>query len=236
MNKNFIYLFFFLAVLTMCSPHQTSSSDANLFSDKQPAISGSDEEQITALTFRASIISAKKIKQRIFYAEKDSIIMIESENSEEKEREIDSIKRKLDTLKIWIVISDHLLWKEKTGFTLYAPKSRYGDEIDSVTKISFHNWVENIIIDNHSAYFDTSYLKINDYRFILQSRKKHINKNAFIFGRLFTTPIYFNLKKDKAFVSTSLDRGEMGGGDFDIFLEKRNGKWVIIKRNKVGFT
>ncbi|SDE90777.1 hypothetical protein SAMN05216464_110263 [Mucilaginibacter pineti] len=215
--------YFLLALLTLalsacknCKPGPVN----NLFVP-------SDEAEITSLAINTTIPSDTFFKKHF----------CENGYWERKKYEKKVLENIVDTATIYVFISDTL--KE-----FYAPYIQYflrftpkNDKNYPVIK----DWAAEIIlkkkpdVNEKPAIFQMKNLRFEyGYKYALSSQVKLYPKKLVVASGIAMSPVYFNKKKTKAFVYIERYGGLIMSIRYNMYFEKRNGKWVVVLNDFLG--
>jgi len=227
MNKYIVAIFFAIFISFSCNHGGRNVHKA----------SASDEGEITTLVFDASVYPDTTYKKMVLVLDSARIkfgfsiaIKPSATIQEESKHELDSLRKKLDTATIYVLLADSLLDVQTNSLSSeFLNKTRTKRDID--TDSIFNIWRKEIIIDQKSDQFDFAILSSKyHYKFKLKSKFHQSNGGTFIAGAFSMSPIFFNKKKDKAFVYSTFVCGGLCGGGQDIYLAKLKGKWEIVRK------
>ena len=119
MNKYFAYLFLISIFFVACKQHKKNTISK---------YSSSDEEEITGLVFNASVYPDTTFKKMLLEERSfgiqlgfKGVIKLDKNDQKKFDLESDSLKKELDTAKIYVLIADSLLSPKKkiSGIKIY---------------------------------------------------------------------------------------------------------------------
>lgn len=196
----------------------------------------SEDAEITSLVINSCLSSDTAYKNRkaeeykILRGDTPSFVTIRERDSLIKDRrhQYDSLSRELNEAKLFVLLSDTLL-----NLHPYYLKRKIldtsGHEIDSLKNSIYDRWASEITITKKFELFEMKNLEFKyNYHYSLHSKFKSSGGVEFFAGYFKLSSILYNANKDKAFVY--LERPGWFG--FDFFLQKINGHWTIVKRER----
>ncbi len=203
---------------------------------------GEDEKQIITIVFDKIVGPDSLMKKHLLpieYLPKGGF-----QSAQEKSdhlfflKEIDSIKSKLDTSKLYILINDSLIRYPKGPFPILLDFNDFkmnNKEIDT----SFYPLVLKLVDSTYSTKLDKSHIK-SKYNYQIEYKNKSMkdkclseikcfyNKySIFVIGYVNISRATFNKNKTKACIYASFQRGPLNGIGTVFFLEKENKTWII---------
>jgi hypothetical protein len=221
MNKTL--LFVLLLLLGFCLACDSPS----------PAELASDKAAVTKLAILALLPADTAFKNERTKDIQDSREMLNygSKTSAEKglmKRRLDSIARKLDTAKILVEIADtlhetdprHL--KSKLANSIGNPHSYY---------TGLEKWESDVNIISDQKLLDANGLPTGTgFQFSIKRILDRPSRDWFNAGSVQVSEVYFNRDRTKAFVYGEIFCGNLCGASYDLFFEKKNGKWFLKKQ------
>ncbi|MEO6633480.1 MAG: hypothetical protein ABIN13_17200 [Mucilaginibacter sp.] len=146
------------------------------------------------------------------------------------QRHIDTLKKMLDTSKIFILIADTLL-KLPDNYLIKYLKGPLKNEVTDTTDRYIESFLKDIKINTDGGKINlTGFKSPYNYTCILESNVRPSTKLKFIAGRFAMSAINFNPARNKALIYTTYSCGGLCGSGQDLYFEKKSGKWVLIKR------
>jgi len=229
MNKYFLIPIFI--ILPFCYGKQKANNNAQYIR--------SDDAEITTLVFNSSVYPDtiyKKIKLEdgAFLIKLTlSNIKLNNEATNRLKRGLDTLKQELDTTKPYVLIADSLLSPEK-NYSLPKPINLAKYKIKTNIDTTINSWIREIKFNQQPEKFDLkSLLSKYQYQYVLESKFKRPEGKVFIVGTFSMSSIFFNKKRDKAFVYSAFVCGSLCGEGRNIYLAKKNGKWTIVWNKSV---
>lgn len=225
MNRFIRCLIFLALILTACKQHKE-----NIIFHNKP----SDEAEITTLIFNATVSSDAIFKKRLL--EENSMVLkmmhglkLREKDIQQQKRKLDTLKKELDTAKVYVLIADTLVRMHKDYL---KGKFSHSNSRNTLPEFTFLNsWASEININENFGKFNPDNLSHKyKYVYVLADEFKQQGGTVFIAGRFSMSSIFYNSKKNKAFVYTQFVCGGTCGDGEDLYLEKKNGKWSIIAR------
>jgi len=222
MNKFIGYFILVTLILTACKRHK---EDVNLYHDS------TDDAKITTLTFNATVSSDAIFKKMLL--DENTVVLkmmhglkLSEKDIQQQKRKLDTLKKELDTAKIYVLIADTLIRMHKDYLQGKFSPSNNRNILPEFTFLK--NWASEININENSGKFNSDNL-IHKYKYlyVLESKFKQHGGKAFIAGRFTMSSIFYNSKKNKAFVYSQFVCGGTCGSGEDFYFEKKNGKWSI---------
>ncbi|HEY8781681.1 MAG TPA: hypothetical protein VIM16_08715 [Mucilaginibacter sp.] len=226
MNKFIVPILFTTLIFFACNQREGNSRQNEAFSD---------EAEITTLIFNASVYPDTTFKEMLLEERSvgiqfgfKGVIKLDKNDQKKFDLESDSLKKELDTAKVYVLIADSLLTLQKNYLQskLISMVSINGA---SKTDTTLNNWIRGININDGPKKFDLKNLSSKyNYRCVLNSKFRRPKGNVFIAGTFSMSSVFFNKERNKAFVYTTFVCGGLCGEGRDIYLAKRKGKWVIV--------
>jgi len=228
MNKILFPAVFILLIFVACKQHK---KNVNL------QYAPSDEAEITTLVFNASVYPDTMFKEMLLEERSEGIqfgfkgkIKLDKNDQKKFDFQSDSLKKGLDTAKFYVLITDSLLSLQKNYLQsklINVANIKRESSIDT----TLNSWIRGINISHRPAKFDLKNLSSNyNYRYVLSSKFSRPKDKVFIVGTFSMSSIFFNKKRDEAFVYTTFVCGELCGEGRDVYLAKRKGRWVIVMK------
>lgn len=180
----------------------------------------SDEAEVTSLAINTTIPSDTFFKKHF----------CENRYWEGEKYEKEYLENVVDTATIYVFVSDTL--KE-----IYAPYIQYelqytpkNDKRYPVVK----DWAAEIIfkkkpdINEKPSMFQMKNLQFQyGYQYALSSERKLYPKKLVLASGIAMSPVYFNKQKTKAFVYIKRYGGLIMAIAYNMYFEKRDGKWIV---------
>ncbi len=226
MNKILVVGLFIVMILAACDQHKK-----NINLQYIP----SDEAEVTTLAFDASIHSDTDFKRTVlngYGINQRAKIKFDEEYIKQQNLELDSVKKELETGKIYVFIADTLVRIPK-DYLQKGIKTAKQDKMPNKLGIDVSSWASEININENPGMFNLENLAFDyNYKYTLQSGIKPAFDKKFSPGIFRMSAIFFNSAKTKAFVYTEIKyhRG------YEMFFIKKNGKWSIVKNHLVWIT
>jgi hypothetical protein len=228
MNKTIVSILLALLIFLSCNHHDRNSIQKG---------EDSNELEITTLVFDASVYSDTTYKEMLLEERPIGInfgwkgrIKLSKKDQKKFNLETDSLRNELDTAQLYVLITDSLL-EVHANYLQSKPENikSIEDGINNATLLSA--WKKEIVINRKAGRFDLkNLLSKYHYKYLLQSQFRRPKGDVFIAGTFSMSPIFFNKKRDKAFVYSTFVCGSLCGEGRDIYLAKIKGKWEIVGR------
>jgi hypothetical protein len=221
MNKTLLFVFI-LPLLVCQACYKPSPVDVAL-----------DKVAVTKLTILALLPPDTTFKNERRRNIQSSREMLNYRNKTKAEKDsaakrLDSLEHKLDTVKIIVEIADTLATvrpgylKSKLSNTAPNPHSLYR---------GLEKWESDINITNNQKLLNTSGLPTEtSYRFLVKRVLDIPSQRWFNAGNIKVSEIYFNEDRTKAFAYGEMFCGNLCGAGYDLFFEKKNGKWRLTRQ------
>ena len=155
----------------------------------------------------------------------------DSKSASEKNRrlkKLDSIEQKIDTAKIQVKVGETLITmdphylKSKLRIHHNNPSSLYA---------GLEKWEAGVEIINDEKLLSAHYIPDKGgYSFLLTNNIDSLSGDWLSAGNVQVSEVYFNHDRTKAFLYTKIICGNLCGAGYDVFLEKRQGQWVLVKK------
>jgi hypothetical protein len=228
MRRFTLYFIIVSIISTACNQHKQNIS----FHDKP-----SDEAEITTVIFNASVYPDTLYKQLLLEERSfgiqngfKGVIKMGKNDQKKSDLESDSLKKELDTAKLYVLIGDSLLSLQKNHLQLKL-KTLANLNSESTNDTILNDWFRGINISYKPGEFDLRNLNSKyKYTYTLISKFRRPKSKVFIVGTFSMSSIFFNKKRDRAFVYSTFVCGSLCGEGRDIYLAKRKGKWEIIRK------
>jgi hypothetical protein len=203
MKAHHLNLIVILVFLVSCKSNRTAPANDRFIQ--------SDVGEITTLAFSKVMPPDTVVKKglRMFFR---------TDDPEKKE----DYKKRLDTTLLTVLIADTLISLPsvylKREFDSYKPD----DEVKS--------WATEIIIDEEPGLFQMKNIRFDrNYLYKLSTNYKKADDDNYIAGLFKMSKVFFNSNKTKAFVYAERQGGSVLRMMYDLYFEKRDGTWLLIK-------
>jgi hypothetical protein len=211
---SYLYWIIVLLLISGCRHHRSVPAN-KLFVQ-------SDVSEVTTLAFNNTIPPDTSIKR---YLPDVLFSVTEQEKSED-------FKAKLDTIILTVFIRDTLIRLP----SIYLQKSIADYKTDSRDKFKkynlLRNWGSEIVIDGKPGIFQMTNIRFDDnYLYKLQSSYRKTDDVKYIASLFKTSAVFFNADKTKAFVYTERHGGTVIAIGYDLYFEKKNGKWLLVYKD-----
>jgi hypothetical protein len=220
MNKNLSLAVFIILIFVGCKQNKKI---VNL------QYVSSDEAAITTLSFNATVPSDSLFKKNLLEEYPPELLFIlkgSKAYTKKHKRELDTLRKELDTAKIYVFIDDTLVRMPKDYLRTEFKIAKDNNVFDRLYK-GVNNWASEININDDAGMFYMKNLAFKySYRYVLKSNAKPPSGKIFSAGTFRMSAIFFNSNKTKAFVYTEI----LYRKGYEIFFDKKNGKWFMAKK------
>ncbi|MDN3582711.1 hypothetical protein [Mucilaginibacter flavus] len=181
----------------------------------------SNEASITTLAFNYimpsdSVYKAHLMKYKFPASETEKIALL---------------KTQLDTAKIFIVIADTLI-RLPDDYLKKQSKDVHRSDKDMVKNMVVDSWSPQINIHETTGTFQIKNLAFSyNYNYTLFNQLKTLPTGSFNAGMFRMSAVFFNTDKTKAFAYLEKRGGLVVAQGYDIFMEKKKGKWFVVLCN-----
>jgi len=219
MNKALLPILSITLILTACTQHKKTINFQYV---------PSEQAEVTTLAFDATAHSDTNFRRMML----ESINYkagreIDDDYAKQLKHESDSLKNELDTGKIYVFIADTLI-RIPQDYLKTLIKLEKNNKAPSKRQNVTNSWAAEININDSQGLFNMKNLAFDyNYEYVLLSELKPDFDKILSKGIFRMSAIFFNPNQTKAFVYTEI-KSRIG---FEIFLLKKNGKWMIIKKH-----
>lgn len=193
-------------------------------------ISSTDDSQITTLAFYSSVEPDTTFKNAMLSTNQAMLktmyyLKFKKKEIQRQIRESETLKKQLDTAKVYVLISDTLYRLQRDYL-----KAKFSKATKAPPDFAFlEAWPHEIKITEGSGRFNLNNLVLKyKYAYILKSKFRKPPGVSFISGVFCMSAIFYNTRKDKAFVYAQFVCGENCGEGKDLFFKKDHGKWRVV--------
>ncbi|GAA3972562.1 hypothetical protein [Mucilaginibacter dorajii] len=137
----------------------------------------------------------------------------------------------LDTAKIFVVIGDTLI-RLPQDYLKKQSKDVHRSDKDMVKNMVVDSWSPQVDIHETAGTFQMKNLGFAyGYTYTLFNQLKTLPAGSFNAGMFRMSAVFFNADKTKAFAYLEKRGGLVVAQGYDIFLEKKKGKWFVVLCN-----
>jgi len=225
MKKPLLLLSITLIAISACKQKAGKKTDVATYAD---------EVMLTTLAIKATVEPDTMFKKMTIEMQQVMLKPIANYKPAKKEidsmlRRIDTLKKNLDTSKIYLLISDTLSRLPPDYLAKYYKNQPNDLDIDSTGRLIKTFWKE-IKIDTVSTRINKRFKSPYNYKCIFEGNVNPSLKPRFIAGRFAMSVINFNTARNNAFIYTTYSCGSLCGSRQDLYFEKKGNTWRLVRR------
>jgi hypothetical protein len=213
MKKHLLPSVLILLLFTACKKHQPHPFNK--------AYIKSDEGEITTLAFNYTMPADSVFKSTL---PQYTFPTTETEK-------IQTLKNELDTAKLYVFIADTLV-RLPADYLKHQIKNQ-ATAADPVKQLVLESWAPEIRISEEPGLFQLKNLAYTyNYVYTMRGKRNRLPKDIISAGVFRMSAIFFNAGKTRAFIYIERRGGTIVAQAFDMFLEKKKGKWFVVLSNR----